>query len=77
MGEFGNVTVFKIKSSKVEALLRVVNFKNFDSVNNLYIQLKKLGILKELEDLGIESGDTVLIGNKEMIWSEFAENNLI
>ncbi len=69
--------VFKIKSLKVEALLRVVNFQSFDSVNNLYIQLKKLGVLNELERLGIQSGDTVLIGNKEMIWSEFAENNLI
>ena len=57
--------------------MRVTNFSSFDSVNHLFYQLKKINLLDELKNCGIKTGDTVLVGNREMIWSDHADNKLI
>lgn len=68
---------YKIESPVVEGLVRVTDFKNKESVEHLFKQLKKVNIFEELENCGIKTGDTVLIGNREMIWSDFADEKLI
>lgn len=69
--------VFQIESEYVEGLVRVTTFTKIESVNYLYLRLKQLGVLEKLESLNIQSGDTILVGDREMTWSEFADYNLI
>jgi GTPase len=69
--------VFIVEGIVVEGLMRVTNFSSFDSVNHLFYQLKKINLLDELKNCGIKTGDTVLVGNREMIWSDHADNKLI
>jgi GTPase len=69
--------VFVVEGLIVEGLMRVTNFSSFDSVNHLFYQLKKINLLDELKNCGIKTGDTVLVGNREMIWSDHADNKLI
>ena len=68
---------FRIKSSFVEGLVRVTNFTNIESVAHLYSELSRLKVIEQLNALGIQSGDTVMVGNREMIWSEHADSRLI
>ncbi|MDJ0626548.1 MAG: GTPase ObgE [Candidatus Caenarcaniphilales bacterium] len=72
-----NLGAFRIISPSIEGLVRVTNFSDLESVNHLFKQLKRMNLLDELKNKGIKSGDTVLIGSKEMVWSEFAEYYLI
>lgn len=69
--------VFEIKSTHIEGLIRVTKFTKIQSVNNLYMQLDGLGLLAALEEKGIESGDTILVGKKELTWSDYAEYKFI
>ncbi len=68
---------YRIESELVEGLMRVTDFQNRDSVEHLFKQLKKVNIFEELTNCGIKTGDTVLIGKREMIWSDFADEKLI
>ncbi len=72
-----NKGVFKVDGSFIEGLLRVTNFRDQESVEHLYNQLKKVKLFEELEKCGIKTGDTVLVGNREMVWSHFADDKLI
>lgn len=72
-----NRRVFKVHSSAVEGLVRVTNFSDHESVNHLFQKLKKINLLDELKNCGIKTGDTVLVGTREMVWSDFADEKLI
>lgn len=69
--------LFTVNSPYVEGLVRVTKFTKVQSVNHLYMQIQKIGLLAELESLGIESGDTILVGNKELVWSDYSEYKFI
>lgn len=69
--------LFKISSPAVEGLVRVTNFSDYESVNHLFQKLKKINLLDELKNCGIKTGDTVLVGTREMVWSEFADDKLV
>jgi len=68
---------FRVKSSLAGALIRVTDFRDMASTNHLYRKLKEIGLLAELEKHGITTGDTILLNDHEMIWSEFASEKLI
>ncbi|MDX1921255.1 MAG: GTPase ObgE [Candidatus Caenarcaniphilales bacterium] len=72
-----NPGAFRVHGESIEGLIRVTNFANNDSVNYLYSKLKQINLLDELKKNGIQSGDTVLIGTRELTWSDFADDKLI
>lgn len=49
----------------VEHLLESVYFDDVDSLRHFQETLRKMGIIEKLEELGIEEGETVLIGGYE------------
>ncbi|MDX1917795.1 MAG: GTPase ObgE [Candidatus Caenarcaniphilales bacterium] len=68
---------YKVESSHLEGLVRVTNFHDPESVNHLYQQLEKAELLTALKNCGIMTGDTVLIGKRQLIWTDLAEQKLI
>jgi GTP-binding protein len=69
--------VFRVESPYLEGLVRVTDFKTQESVEHLFKKLKYVNLFQELKKHAINSGDTVLIGNRELVWSEFADEKLI
>jgi GTPase len=68
--------VYQIAGPLVEGWVRVTDFKEIESVNHLFRQLKKVKLFEELEKYGIKTEDTVLVGNREMVWSDLAQEKL-
>lgn len=54
----------------IEDLMYRTNFESFDSLYNFFDSLKKKGIIEEMEDLGLERGDTLIIGGMEFEYGE-------
>ncbi|SHJ95170.1 GTP-binding protein [Anaerobranca californiensis DSM 14826] len=57
--------IFVIEGKKVEKLLRMTNFDNYDSLLRFQRILKKSGIEEALRQKGVKEGDTVRILNLE------------
>jgi GTP-binding protein len=68
--------VYRVKSDYVEGLIRVTNFDDYDAVNHLFQQFKRMNLINALKECGIKTGDTVIVGDQEMVWSDHAENGL-
>ena len=49
----------------LERLVQNINFDDYESRNYFDLQLRKCGLFKRLEELGIEDGDTVDIYDLE------------
>jgi GTP-binding protein len=64
---------YRITSPSIESWARVTDFTDIDSVNHLFNKLKKTKLIDELREYGIKSGDTVFLGKREMIWSDFID----
>ena len=48
-----------ITSRWLERMMQNINFDDYESRNHFYMQLRKVGLFKRLEEMGIEDGDTV------------------
>jgi GTPase len=64
---------FLVTGISIERFAKMTNFDLEDAVNRFQRVLEASGITNELERQGIEDGDTVLIGGRELIWGEQQE----
>lgn len=64
---------FRVTGISIERFAKMTNFDLDDAVTRFQRVLEASGITPELERLGIEDGDTVLIGGRELIWGDQSE----
>jgi GTPase len=58
--------VFVVEGSWIERLVGSTNFEDYESLQYFQRAIKKKGLSEQLEQMGIEEGDTVLIAGFEM-----------
>ena len=61
--------VYRVSGIKVERLAAMTDFDNEEALRRTGRILVKMGVIEELERLGIKDGDSVLIGNQELEYS--------
>ncbi len=59
---------FRVSGVGIERFTRMTNFDLREGADRFQRMLERAGIAAELERLGIEDGDTVLIAEHEMVW---------
>ncbi len=62
--------VWCVHGVRVERLAAMTVWNLDESVRRFRRTLEHMGIVVALEDAGVQSGDTVLIGEREMVWEE-------
>jgi GTP-binding protein len=60
--------VWAVEGRRVERLVAQTDFENEESAARLQRELAKLGLVEKLRDAGVETGDTVRIGETELEW---------
>jgi GTP-binding protein len=61
-------TSFAVTGKLIERTTKMTNFDLIESSDRFQKILETSGITKELNRLGIEHGDTVIIADRELIW---------
>jgi GTP-binding protein len=61
---------FRVRGDRVERLATGIDWESPDAAAYFQLLLQKNGVEKELRRLGVCSGDTVRIGDKELEWTE-------
>ncbi|HEX3301429.1 MAG TPA: Obg family GTPase CgtA, partial [Thermomicrobiales bacterium] len=59
---------FEVTGVQIERTTRMTNFDLQEASDRFQSILERSGITKELNRQGIEQGDTVVIGDRELIW---------
>jgi GTPase len=59
-----------VRGRRIERIVVMTRWEYYDAVMRFQRILEALGITQALRELGIEEGDTVRIGEKELEWSE-------
>ena len=62
--------VWRVRGVRVERLAAMTVWNLDEPVRRFRRTLEHVGIVTALEDAGVEPGDTVLIGEREMVWEE-------
>ena len=62
--------VYVVEGEKVDRIIRRVNITDNESLYYLHKKLDEIGLNQELKKRGIKDGDTVKIGNYEMVWED-------
>jgi GTP-binding protein len=60
--------LFVVDAPGVERIARRIDYEDWKARMQFYKHLKKTGVVKALEDAGIQAGDTVQIGSVEWEW---------
>ena len=60
---------YVVKSRRAERMAGMVDTSNWAARQQFYAELRRLGIVRQLEALGVSTGDTVLIGATEWEWT--------
>ncbi len=60
--------LFVVSSAKVERLVKLPDLRQLRARLQLREELRKLGLVRRLEEAGIQSGDTIRIGDVEFPW---------
>lgn len=63
---------FSVTGRKIERTLAMTDFSSDDAADRFQRILEASGISDRLEELGVEPGDTVHIGDAELIWDQAA-----
>ena len=59
---------FVVSASAVERIAKRIDYEDWMARMQLYRHMKKVGVVRELEEAGIKEGDTVRIGDVEWDW---------
>jgi GTP-binding protein len=51
-------------------MVAMTDFNNFEAIRYLHRRLQRIGLIDKLRELGAKHGDTVLIGEHELAFSE-------
>ena len=57
-----------VHAPTVERLVPMANLKDWRAMAQIWRELQRLGVVKVLEDQGVQPGDTVRLGNVELEW---------
>ncbi len=60
--------VYIVAAAKAERLVGVADLRQFRARLQLRQELAKLGVVRALEEAGVEPGDYVRIGDTEILW---------
>jgi len=60
---------FRVKGRRVERLVGRTDWRYDESVQRLHRALDRMGVTKAMEEAGVQTGDTVFIGETELEWS--------
>lgn len=60
---------FRIAGKRVERLAARTDWRYEEGVRRLHRALERLGVVKAMEEAGVQKGDTVYIGDSELEWS--------
>ncbi len=61
---------WRVKGSQIERVAAMTYFEFGDTLVRFQHILERMGITQALDDLGVQEGDTVLIGDQELEWGE-------
>ncbi|HLO98258.1 MAG TPA: GTPase ObgE [Fimbriimonas sp.] len=61
---------FRVSGKRLERMVSMTDLQSRDAVRYLQRKLEKIGVFKKLRDIGIEEGDTVMIGELEFEFTE-------
>jgi GTP-binding protein len=59
-----------VRGRRIERIVVMTQWEYYDAVMRFQRILEALGVTQALRERGIEEGDTVRIGGKELEWSE-------
>jgi GTP-binding protein len=62
--------VFIVTGKRVERAVNMTNLESEESMDRLQITLAKMGVIKALEEAGVQVGDKVRFGKVELLWGE-------
>ena len=60
--------LFVVSSAKVERLMKLPDLRQFRARLQIREELRRVGLVKQLEEAGIQPGDTVRIGDVDLPW---------
>lgn len=63
---------FALRGPRIERLTKMTDFSNEEAADRYQFLLRKWGITRRLEELGIQPGDVVHVAGEELIWDEAA-----
>jgi GTP-binding protein len=69
--------IYAIKGTGVERFTHMTNFSSWEAADRFQRMLEGSGINAELKRLGIQAGDTVRIGDIELLWGDQDEDGAI
>ena len=61
---------FRVRGRRIERLVAQTDFENEESGERFQRDLERMGVARELRRAGVQPGDTVLVGNRELEWGE-------
>ena len=59
---------FVVRAPRVERMVAVIDLKDHRAMVQLWGELEKIGVVKELEAMGVQPGDSVRLGGVELEW---------
>ena len=57
-----------VNAPKVERLVPMVDLRDWRAMVQIWKELERLGVVSVLEEMGVQPGDTVRLGNVELEW---------
>ena len=61
--------VFVVKAPRVERLIPLADLRDWRAMIQVWKELDRLGVVKALEESGVQLGDTVRLGGLELEWT--------
>ena len=61
---------FRVRGKRVERMVAMTNPGSIEGMDRLENQLRRLGVLKALEEAGVQPGDMVRFGKFELEWGD-------
>ena len=68
MGFYLDGDVYVVESERLESLTGRADMRDYRVMLQLWREMTRLGMARQLEEAGIEAGDTIRIGNAELEW---------
>jgi GTP-binding protein len=53
---------FEVVGKRIERMVSMTDLRNHEALRHLHRRLSRIGVIKRLEEMGAEDGDTVKIG---------------
>ncbi len=61
---------WRVQGRRIERIVKMTRWEYYDAVMRFQRIMEALGITAALRDAGVQEGDTVRIGEKELDWSD-------